>query len=87
MSWTPDEIDLAFCREFSTVGTQIHGPMSSAQRRDRIRVEIWRHHRTDQQFFDSGMTYAGAFRAAYGISVEARRTARLSVESRHPQER
>lgn len=72
MAWEKDDIELAFIREFSSGGVQLGGSMSSDTRRDRIRVEIYRHQRGDQQLQDSGLTYSQAYRKAYGRPIEMR---------------
>ena len=72
MTWDRDEIELAFIREFSTGSNVLSGPMKSDLRRDRIRLEIYRHQRGDLPLQDSGMTYAQAYRMAYGRPIEMR---------------
>jgi hypothetical protein len=74
--WNIDTIDLAMVREFSTAGVQLTGPVSSEQRRERIRVEIWRNKRAELPFYDSGMTYAQAYKKCYGKALELRSSAR-----------
>ncbi len=70
--WTREAIDLAMIREFSVHGVQLAGSVSSEQRRERIRVEIWRNKRQVEPFYDSQMTYAEAYAKAYGKSIELR---------------
>lgn len=72
MAWEKDDIELAFIREFSSGSVILSGPMSSEARRDRIRVEIYRHQRGDQLLQDSGLTYSQAYRKAYGRPIEMR---------------
>ena len=72
MTWEKDDIELAFIREFSVGGVALSGAMSSEARRDRIRLEIYRHQRGDLPLQDSGMTYSQAYRKAYGRPIEMR---------------
>lgn len=74
--WNADAIDLQFIREFSVNGTQLTGPISSDQRRERIRVEIWRNKRGVEPFYDSHMTYAEAYYVCYGKPLDLRSMAR-----------
>lgn len=65
-----DDIDLAFVREFQCSGLQLAG-VSSLERYDRVRSAIYKAGRQNAKFCD-GMTYAQAFRAWSGRSLEQR---------------
>jgi hypothetical protein len=70
-----EDLELEFIREFSVGGTVLKG-LSLPDRSERIRVAIYAHKLVDKPFRDTGMDYAGAFRACYGRPIEMRRTPR-----------
>ena len=72
---TDDDIDLQMIREFSVLGRLLF-PSSRSDRAERIRVGILTEKRKDQPFYDTGLTYAEAYRKCYGRSIEMRRTPR-----------
>lgn len=75
-SFTNEEIELCFVREFSA-GAESFGPdLTRPQRRERIRVAILRDEKDGRNFYDSGMTYAEAYRRCFGVTLEMRRETR-----------
>jgi hypothetical protein len=80
MSWTVDDITLAFIREFAGGAENMLGKLTQEQARERVRLSIWRNDRARRPFHDSGLTYIDAYRKAYGISAELRAKPRESPE-------
>ena len=76
MSWSVDDIILAFIREFAGGAENVLGKLTQEQARDRIRLAIWRNGRATLRFYDSGLSYLEAYGRAYGISAELRETPR-----------
>lgn len=74
---TRDDIELSFIREFSMAGNLIGKTASRVERRERVRQAIYLGARTDTQFYDSGMTYAEAFRTCYGERLDRRAATRV----------
>jgi hypothetical protein len=78
MSWTVEDITLAFIREFAGGAENMLGRLTAEQARERVRLAIWRNDRARRAFHDSGLTYLDAYRKAYGISAELREKPRES---------
>jgi hypothetical protein len=69
------ELELEFIREFA-VGGDLLNASSIEDRRERIRVAIYRKNLVHRPFRDSGVDYAQAYRNCYGRPIEMRRVAR-----------
>jgi hypothetical protein len=80
MSWTVDDIILAFIREFAGGAENMLGKLTQEQARERVRLAIWRNDRARHPFHDSGVSYLDAYRKAYGISAELREKSRESPQ-------
>ena len=74
------DIELSFITEFSVGENQIGKCLSSEDRRERIRVAIFKAQLHDKIFRDSEMTYATAYRLCYGRALEMRKSLRVAVE-------
>jgi hypothetical protein len=68
------DLELDFIREFA-VGGDLHAS-SLVERRERIRVAIYRRNLLHAPFRDSGMDYAQAYELCYQRPIEMRRTVR-----------
>jgi hypothetical protein len=79
MSWSADDIILAFIREFAGGAENVLGRLTQEQARDRVRLSIWRNGRAGLPFHDSGLSYLEAYGKAYGLSAELRETPRETV--------
>jgi hypothetical protein len=79
MSWTVDDIILAFIREFAGGAENMLSKLTQEQARERVRLSIWRNDRALRPFHDSGLTYLDAYRKAYGVSAELRDKPREST--------
>jgi len=73
------DLELDFIREFAVGGELLKG--SSDDRRERIRVAIYRRNLLHETFRDSGMNYGQAYQRCYGRSIEMRRTVRREAKS------
>jgi hypothetical protein len=70
--FTVEDIEHSFVREFST-GGDTFGPSASREyRRERFRIAILKEGKDGRAFYDSGMTYAEAYRRCYGTALELR---------------
>lgn len=69
-------MEMEFIREFAHGGNQIGASISSEDRRERIRVAIYREQKHDKLYFATGKTYAEVFQECYGRKLEARRVPR-----------
>jgi hypothetical protein len=68
----PDrDIELEFIREFSVNGALLNGS-NVDERRELIRVAIWKNKLERSSFRDSGMTYGQAYQSCYGRPIEMR---------------
>jgi hypothetical protein len=76
MSWSAEDIILAFIREFAGGAENVMGRLTQDQARERVRLAIWRNGRANLPFHDSGLNYLQAYGKAYGISAELRETPR-----------
>ena len=74
------ELELDFIREFA-VGAELLKTSNVDDRRERIRVAIYRHNLLHAPFRDSGMDYAQAYESCYGRPIEMRRTVRHETKS------
>jgi hypothetical protein len=74
------ELDREFIREFA-VGGDLRGG-SIDDRRERIRVAIYRGNLLHVPFRDSGMDYGQAYELCYRKPIELRRTAREEPPNR-----
>jgi hypothetical protein len=81
MSWSAEDIILAFIREFAGGAENVLGRLTQDQARERIRLAVWRNGRATLPFHDSGLNYLEAYGKAYGISAELRETPRDSAQS------
>jgi hypothetical protein len=77
------ELELDFIREFA-VGGDLLTALSSDDRRERIRVAIYRRFLVHQPFRDRGMDYGQAYEACYGRPIEMRRKTRHESKSDPP---
>jgi len=68
------DMDLEFIREFAVGGDLLSG--SFADRRERIRVAIYRRNLLHVPFRDSGMDYGQAFEFCYRRPIEMRSVVR-----------
>lgn len=75
--FTEHEIAMCFVREFAVGGETLSPSSSLAYRRERIRVAILAADKAGRCFYDSGMTYAEAFRRCYGGLLELRSVPRV----------
>ena len=73
------DLELDFIREFAVGGELLK--CSSDDRRERIRVAIYRHNLLHEPFRDSGMDYGLAYQRCYGRPIEMRRTVRHGPKS------
>jgi hypothetical protein len=73
---TPDDIEWAFIREFSIGGNQIGKTATKSERRERVRQAIFVNDRINERFMGGDMTYADAFRMAYGERIDRRAATR-----------
>jgi hypothetical protein len=81
--FTNEDIEHCFVREFS-VGGDTFGPNSSREyRRERMRVAIFKAGKEGRAFFDSGMTYAEAYRRCFGTPLELRGMVRGEAPTMH----
>jgi hypothetical protein len=78
MTWTREDIEVSFIREFSTAECRLGDVLSTFDRSERVRIAIHKAARGDLPFFDSGMTYAEAFRLWSGKVFEMRLQHRLT---------
>jgi hypothetical protein len=69
---TPDDIELAFVREFSVSGNLIGMTVSRNERRERVRQAIYVSDKANERFHDPTMTYSEAFRICYGERLDRR---------------
>jgi hypothetical protein len=74
------ELELDFIREFA-VGGDLLRASNVDDRRESIRVAIYRRNLLHAPFRDSGMDYAQAYESCYGRSIEMRRTVRHELKS------
>jgi integrase len=73
------DLELDFIREFAVSGELLKG--SSDDRRERIRVAIYRCNLLREPFRDSGMDYGQPYQRCYGRPIEMRRTVRHEPKS------
>ena len=73
------DLELDFIREFAVGGETLK--CSSDDRRERIRVAIYRCNLLHEPFRDSGMDYGLAYQRCYGRPIEMRRTVRHGPKS------
>ena len=73
------DLELDFIREFAVGGELLK--CSSDDRRERIRVAIYRRNLLHEPFRDSGMDYGQAYQRCYGRPIEMRRTVRHEPKS------
>ena len=69
------ELELDFIREFA-VGGDLPNGSNIEDRRERIRVAIYRQNLVHKPFRDTGVDYAQAYRDCYGRPIEMRRAPR-----------
>jgi hypothetical protein len=74
------DLDLDFIREFAVGGDLLKG--SIADRRERIRVAIYRCNLLHVPFRDSGMDYGQAYELCYRKPIEMRSTVREETPKR-----
>jgi hypothetical protein len=72
------DLELDFIREFAVGGELLKG--SSDDRRERIRVAIYRRNLLHEPFRDSGMDYGQTYQRCYGRPIEMRRTVKARTE-------
>jgi hypothetical protein len=78
MAAKPDldwDLELDLIREFS-VGGVFHGTTSKQDRREHIRVSIYRNNLVQKPFRDTGLTYAQAYEACFRAPLELRKVPR-----------
>ncbi len=73
------DLELDFIREFAVGGELLQ--CSSDDRRELIRVAIYRRNLLHEPFRDSGMDYGLAYQRCYGRPIEMRRTVRHERKS------
>jgi hypothetical protein len=73
---TPDDIELAFVREFSVSGNLIGMTASRTERRERVRQAIYVSDKANERFHDPTMSYSDAFRRCYGERLDRRAATR-----------
>jgi hypothetical protein len=83
---TPEDIEVAFIREFSVGGLQIGKSPHKADRRERVRQAIYVSGYIATQFHDTPMTYAEAFRVCYGERLDRRAALRDLVDPGAPED-
>ncbi len=69
---TPEDIELAFIREFSLAGNLIGKTVARMERRERVRQAIYAGRLINAQFYEEPMNYAEAFRVCYGERLDRR---------------
>jgi hypothetical protein len=74
------DLELDFIREFAVGGDILMGS-SVDDRRERIRVAIYRRNLVHEPFRDSGLDYGQAYLQCYGRPIELRRTIRHEAKS------
>jgi hypothetical protein len=74
------DLELDFIREFSTGGELLKG-LSVDNRRERIRVAIYKHKLAHMLFRDGPMTYAEAYTECFGRPLEMRSAVRPTPKS------
>jgi hypothetical protein len=79
LTYIDRDLELDFIREFAVGGELLKG--SSDDRRERIRVAIYRRNLLHEPFRDSGMDYGQAYQRCYGRPIEMRRTVRHEPKS------
>jgi hypothetical protein len=72
-------LELEFVREFAVAG-MLHGVSSTQQRREHIRVSIYKLNLVEKPFRDTGLSYAEAYQHCFGLPIEMRRTVRVPPE-------
>jgi hypothetical protein len=77
------ELELDFIREFA-VGGDLLTALGSDDRRERIRIAIYRRFLVHQPFRDGGMNYGQAYEACYGRPIEMRRQTRHESKPEPP---
>ena len=77
---TREDIELQFIREFSVGDNQIGKSASRSERRERIRQAIYVNDRKDEAFHGHGISYAEAFRVAFGERLDRRAATRALPE-------
>jgi len=73
------ELELDFIREFA-VGGELFNGTNIEDRRERIRLAIYRQDLVHKPFRDSGSDYAQAYRNCYGRPIEMRRICRQEAK-------
>ena len=76
------DLDLEFIREFAVGGDLLGG--SFTDRRERIRIAIYRCNLQHAPFRDSGMDYGQAYELCYRKPIEMRRTPREGAPGKPP---
>jgi len=74
------DLDLQFIREFAVGGDLLGGSIND--RRERIRVAIYRRNLLHVPFRDSGMDYGQAYERCYRQPIEMRRAVRDEMPNR-----
>jgi len=77
------DLELEFIREFAVGGEKLHGS-NIDDRRERIRVAIYRQNLVHKPFRDTGVDYAQAYRNCYGRPIEMRRAVRPGAKIGKP---
>ena len=70
ITWSKEDIRLAFRRQFSVNGLQLN--VSRDLQAERIRVAIWEAGLADKLFYDSGMSYKQAYSHAFDKPLDMR---------------
>jgi len=73
---TPEAIEQDFIRELSTGDNQIGKSQQKTERRERVRQAIYVNSKVGHKFDGTTMTYAEAFKAAYGERLDRRAASR-----------
>ncbi len=81
----PDpELELELIREFSVNGVLLGGAQAR-DRREHIRVSIYRDNLVHKPFRDLGMSYAEAYERCFGSSIEHRREVHIKPRGDVPE--